>query len=179
MVKDDDLDRRARTAAASGFWTTSRRCARSDAGRGVRSAYLFKPADRDPRALGHEHRHAAAARRAGRAESAGRRDHRLLSGRGGVGPGDARDPRRRAAKLVRRYSSDGPRGARPIRCSPMPKYWVRPPQRCRAAPGMHRFLWDMHYPPLPGGGGAELSDAAIVHDTPPAPSVWVLPGQYT
>jgi hypothetical protein len=44
---------------------------------------------------------------------------------------------------------------------------------------MHRFLWDMHYAPLP----AERPDypmQAIHHDTPPAPSSpWVMPGTYT
>jgi hypothetical protein len=44
---------------------------------------------------------------------------------------------------------------------------------------MHRFLWDMHYAPLP----AERPDypmQAIYHDTPPAPSSpWVMPGNFT
>jgi hypothetical protein len=47
---------------------------------------------------------------------------------------------------------------------------------------MHRFLWDVHYQPLPGGGGGRggLPIAAVQHDTVPAPSgPWAPPGQYT
>src|SRR6185503_19432174 len=50
-----------------------------------------------------------------------------------------------------------------------------------ATAGMHRFMWDLHYQPLRGGGGrAGLPIAAVPHDTPPAPnSPWAAPGQYT
>jgi hypothetical protein len=46
---------------------------------------------------------------------------------------------------------------------------------------MHRFIWDLHYQPLRGGGGrGGLPIAAVPHDTPPAPnSPWAAPGQYT
>jgi len=47
---------------------------------------------------------------------------------------------------------------------------------------MHRFLWDVHYQPIPGGGGGRggLPIAAVPHDTVPAPSgPWAPPGQYT
>ena len=45
-------------------------------------------------------------------------------------------------------------------------------RRCRRSAGMHRFLWDMHYQPIPGGGGGRggLPIAAVPHDTVPAPS---------
>jgi hypothetical protein len=31
----------------------------------------------------------------------------------------------------------------------IPDYWIRPPQVLSTAPGMHRFVWDLHYPPPP------------------------------
>jgi len=44
---------------------------------------------------------------------------------------------------------------------------------------MHRFLWDMHYAPVPGiAPGYPI--AAIPHNTAPqATSPWAMPGQYT
>ncbi len=83
-----------------------------------------------------------------------------------------------AGNLVRRYSSADP--VEPI--DPMlaiPKYWVRPPLVLSTEPGMHRFLWDLHYPPLPNGP-AEYPMQAVYRDTAPAPSSpWALPGKYT
>ncbi len=82
-----------------------------------------------------------------------------------------------AGKLVRRYSSTDP--VTPI--DPMlaiPKYWVRPPQVLSSEPGMHRFLWDMHYTPLPDRR-PNYPMTAVVHDTAPAAnSPWVMPGTY-
>jgi hypothetical protein len=44
---------------------------------------------------------------------------------------------------------------------------------------MHRFTWDMHYPPAAGSRNA-YPIAATPHDTAPAPtSPWVTPGTYT
>lgn len=83
-----------------------------------------------------------------------------------------------AGEVIRHYASTDP--IEPI--DPMlaiPKYWVRPPQVLETSPGMHRFLWDVHYQPLPRAR-QEYSMQAIVHDTPPtADSPWVLPGTYT
>ncbi len=82
-----------------------------------------------------------------------------------------------AGKTVRRYSSADP--VPPI--DPMldiPAYWVRPPQVLSGAAGMHRFLWDLHYTPLPGRNYYPIS--AVPHNTAPAPtSPWVMPGGYT
>ncbi len=61
--------------------------------------------DRVARAVEHEHRHAAAARRADRAESAGGRDHRLLPEGRAAGPVTL-EIVGADGKLVRRYSSD-------------------------------------------------------------------------
>jgi len=39
-------------------------------------------------------------------------------------------------------------------------------QTLSGAAGMHRFLWDIHYQPIPGGGGGRggLPIAAVPHD---------------
>jgi photosystem II stability/assembly factor-like uncharacterized protein len=83
-----------------------------------------------------------------------------------------------AGKTVRKYSS----ADKPTPPDPMlniPTYWVRPPQTLSAAAGTHRFLWDMHYPDVPGID-PEYPIAAIPHNTAPQPSgPWALPGQYT
>ncbi|HZD93759.1 MAG TPA: glycoside hydrolase, partial [Candidatus Sulfotelmatobacter sp.] len=83
-----------------------------------------------------------------------------------------------AGKTVRKYSSmDKPDPADPM--LNIPTYWVRPPQTLSAAAGAHRFLWDMHYPPVPGVE-AEYPIAAIPHNTVPQPTgPWAMPGQYT
>ncbi len=88
-------------------------------------------------------------------------------------------------RLVRRYSSTDPVTQVPAPAeAPVPVYWYRPPQSLSTAPGMHRFMWDVHYQPLPasggGGGRGGLSIAAIPHDTGPSPTTpWVAPGTYT
>jgi photosystem II stability/assembly factor-like uncharacterized protein len=87
-------------------------------------------------------------------------------------------------RLVRRYSSTDP--VTPIPepgAAPVPLYWYRPPQTLSTAPGMHRFMWDVHYQPIPGaaaGGRGGLPITAIPRNTAPAPSTpWVAPGTYT
>src|SRR5205814_5373978 len=60
----------------------------------------------------------------------------------------------------------------------IPPYWVRPPQKLAGEPGLHRFLWDMHYAPVPGVQ-PQYPIAAVVHNTAPAPtSPWAMPGKY-
>jgi hypothetical protein len=48
---------------------------------------------------------------------------------------------------------------------------------------MHRFLWDLHYQPIPGlapEGDEGLPIAAVPFNTVPAPTTpWVAPGTYT
>ena len=50
-----------------------------------------------------------------------------------------------AGNLVRRYSS----ADQPIKIDPsklnIPAFWVHPPQPPSDKPGMHRFIWDVHY----------------------------------
>lgn len=45
---------------------------------------------------------------------------------------------------------------------------------------MHRFVWDMHYPPMPGALQFLDEGQAVEHDTPVVPSSpWIMPGNYT
>ena len=105
-------------------------------------------------------------------------------------------------KVIRTYSSSDPvRNPDPARdpvaynklcqqtptapdCG-LPLYWPAPPQVLQTTAGMHRFTWDMHYDPLPGGsggggrGGFGGANGAVPHRTyPAANSPWVAPGVY-
>jgi photosystem II stability/assembly factor-like uncharacterized protein len=83
--------------------------------------------------------------------------------------------------LVRRYSSaDKPEPPDKIAAAnPIPMYWVRPTQILSAEAGMHRFVWDVHYPP-PEALNHEFPISAIVHDTPQYPlGAYALPGRYS
>jgi photosystem II stability/assembly factor-like uncharacterized protein len=83
--------------------------------------------------------------------------------------------------LVRRYSStDKPLPMEELAAHhPIPMYWVRPRQILSAEAGMHRFVWDVHYPP-PRALNMEFPISAIVHNTPLHPlGAWALPGNYT
>ena len=76
-------------------------------------------------------------------------------------------------RVVRRYSStDVPAPIPELPNAPVPLYWYRPPQILSASAGMHRFIWDLHYQPLPdagggapGGGRGGLPIQAIPHNT--------------
>ena len=82
-----------------------------------------------------------------------------------------------AGKTVRRYASD--EQAPPVKdVGNVPAYWIRPVKTLSADAGLHRFVWDLHYPPPPGD--REYPIAATPHDTAPEPKgPWVLPGTYT
>jgi len=84
-------------------------------------------------------------------------------------------------KLVRSYSSTDRTEAPDPATAPVPLYWYRSPRALLTTPGMHRFIWDLHYQPLPGGGGrGGLPMTAIANNTAPAPnSPWVAPGLYS
>jgi len=89
-------------------------------------------------------------------------------------------------KMVRQYSSTDPVTKPDPATSNLPLYWFRPPMTLKTEAGMHRFTWDMHYQPLPtgggrgGGGGLNLPIAAVAFNTVPVPSApWVAPGTYT
>jgi photosystem II stability/assembly factor-like uncharacterized protein len=80
---------------------------------------------------------------------------------------------------VRKYSSnDVPQNYDPKKLR-IPEYWIRPLQSVSTKAGKHRFLWDMHYNPVPDVE-PEYPMTAIYRDTPPtATSPWVAPGDYT
>jgi photosystem II stability/assembly factor-like uncharacterized protein len=80
-------------------------------------------------------------------------------------------------RLVRRYSSADPLPA-PDPELAIPSYWVRPPQKLSNQSGFHRFVWDLHYPPIPGVK-PDYPIAAVYMNTPPvSTSPWAMPGKY-
>ncbi|MGH9569262.1 MAG: glycoside hydrolase, partial [Candidatus Angelobacter sp.] len=83
-----------------------------------------------------------------------------------------------AGQTVRKFSSaDKPEGIDPL--LNIPTYWVRPSRALPATQGMHRWLWDMHYPNVPGVE-TEYPISAVPHNTVPQPTgPWAMPGPYT
>jgi hypothetical protein len=83
--------------------------------------------------------------------------------------------------LVRRFSStDKPDVTEEeLQKQLIPLYWVRQPRQLSTAAGMHRWVWDLHYPP-PSATRHDYPIAAVPHDTPRLPlGPTVLPGTYT
>ena len=83
-----------------------------------------------------------------------------------------------SGQLVRRYSSSDPRA--PITDEGMvPRYWIRPAQVPSAAAGLHRFIFDLHYP-APAGVNGGYPISAVPLNTPKEPrGPWIVPGRYT
>ena len=83
-----------------------------------------------------------------------------------------------AGKTVRRFSSTDP--TPPVKdVGNWPAYWLRPRRAPAATPGMHRFVWDLHYPP-PKAFDWYYPIAATPGDTAIEPKgPWVMPGTYT
>jgi hypothetical protein len=80
--------------------------------------------------------------------------------------------------VIRHYASTDPAPA-PKDEGNIPRWWIRPLKALSSASGMHRFTWDLHYPPAPGSRNA-YPIAAVPHNTAPAPtSPWVMPGTYS
>ena len=80
--------------------------------------------------------------------------------------------------LVRRFSS-ADQFAPITDTVNVPAYWIRPPQILSNAAGMHRFLWDLHYAPIPGIE-PEYPIAAVYRRTAPQPTApWAMPGEYS
>ena len=81
-------------------------------------------------------------------------------------------------KLVRRYSSDD----KPDPIDPavnVPTYWIAPPAIPPAGAGMHRFVWDLRYPP-PDAVDHDYPISAIYHNTPRYPvGPLAAPGEYS
>ena len=84
-----------------------------------------------------------------------------------------------AGKIVRKFSStDKPEQINESKLN-IPKYWIRPQQMPPTVAGMHRFVWDLHYP-APQSVRHEYPIAAIYRDTPRLPlGPAALPGRYT
>jgi photosystem II stability/assembly factor-like uncharacterized protein len=80
---------------------------------------------------------------------------------------------------VRKYSSDDPPQKYDPKKLRIPEYWIRPLQSVSTKAGLHRFLWDMHYTPVPEVE-PEYPMSATYRNTAPKPtSPWVMPGDYT
>ncbi|MCX6317774.1 MAG: glycoside hydrolase [Bacteroidetes bacterium] len=77
--------------------------------------------------------------------------------------------------LIRRYTSNDTASALPA--DNTPPYWVRPQQVLSIAEGSHRFIWDMHYTPLPVPASFPIS-ATYLNTTPEPSAPWVMPGKY-
>jgi len=79
--------------------------------------------------------------------------------------------------VVRKYSSaDSPEP--PVEGRNIPDYWIRPPQQVSTAAGVHRFVWDLHYP-APAASSFEYPISAIYRNTWREPrGPWALPGAY-
>src|SRR5205823_76908 len=83
-----------------------------------------------------------------------------------------------AGKLIRKFSSaDKPEAVDEKKLN-IPTYWIRPKQIVSNSAGMHRFVWDLHYP-APESVQHEYPISAIYHDTPRSPfGPTALPGSY-
>jgi photosystem II stability/assembly factor-like uncharacterized protein len=80
--------------------------------------------------------------------------------------------------LVRRFSNADTAPAPDSELN-VPAYWVKPFEPLRADAGMHRFVWDLHYPP-PDALEHDYPISAILHDTPRDPlGPLAAPGRYT
>ena len=80
---------------------------------------------------------------------------------------------------VRKYSSDAPPQKYDPKKLRIPEYWIRPLQTVSSKAGRHRFLWDMHYTPVPDVEPEYPISAVYRNTAPNATSPWVAPGNYT
>jgi photosystem II stability/assembly factor-like uncharacterized protein len=84
-----------------------------------------------------------------------------------------------SGKLVRRFSSSDKPDVLDAKDINVPTYWIRPERKLSTEAGMHRFVWDLHYPPPPALD-RDYPISAIVGDTPLYPlGAPVLPGTYS
>ena len=61
----------------------------------------------------------------------------------------------------------------------IPLYWIRMPRKLSTEPGMHRWVWDLHYP-APVSTRHDYPISAVPHDTPRGPlGPTALPGNYS
>jgi len=84
-----------------------------------------------------------------------------------------------SGKLVRRFASDDKPEPVDAKKLNVPTYWIRPESSVSTQPGMHRVVWDLHYPP-PDSLDHDYPISAIYGDTPRYPlGPAVVPGTYT
>jgi photosystem II stability/assembly factor-like uncharacterized protein len=91
---------------------------------------------------------------------------------------DILDP---AGKIVRKYASnDAPEATiEQLSKQLIPLYWLRMPKTLPGTPGMHRWVWDLHYT-TPTATNYSYPISAVPHDTPRTPEgPLALPGTYT
>ncbi len=84
-------------------------------------------------------------------------------------------------QLVRKYSGDDKPDVTEadLRKQLIPLYWLRPFRALPTDAGMHRWVWDLHYP-APDSARHEYPISAIPGDTPRYPlGPTALPGSYT
>jgi len=84
-------------------------------------------------------------------------------------------------KLVRRFSSaDKPEVSQAeLEKQLIPLYWIRMPKILSGSAGMHRWVWDLHYP-SPASLQHQYPISAVPNDTPRTPlGPNALPGEYT
>lgn len=85
-----------------------------------------------------------------------------------------------SGKVVRHFSSADPEKPLDPAKLDVPGWWPRPPMNLSTAAGMHRFVWDMHYPPMPGALQDLDENQAVEENTPVlSSSPWIMPGNYT
>ena len=83
-----------------------------------------------------------------------------------------------SGRLVRRWSS-ADRVEPPRDEGNVPRWWIRPEHVPSAGAGLHRFVWDLHWP-APAALDSSYPIAAVPHDTPREPrGPWALAGAYT
>jgi photosystem II stability/assembly factor-like uncharacterized protein len=83
--------------------------------------------------------------------------------------------------LVRKYSSTDkpPMSEDDLQKQLIPLYWVRMAKTLSTEPGMHRWVWDLHYS-TPMSPHYDYPISAVARDTPRLPQGPIaLPGQYT
>ena len=81
--------------------------------------------------------------------------------------------------VIRSFSSsDEPESIDPNTLA-YPTYWIRPPMVLSTTGGMHRFVWNLHYP-NPEGVRRSHPISAVYMNTASVPKgPWVQPGRYT
>ena len=84
-------------------------------------------------------------------------------------------------KVVRKYAStDAPEATmEELSKQLIPLYWLRMPKTLPDTPGMHRWVWDLHYT-TPTATSYQYPISAVPHETPRTPQgPLALPGTYT